>query len=74
VNLEVEIHSDRDHVPVVIELFVDDVLVFGFDFLEPDIAIGAVDGKMFIEKKLEPTTGVKTEPVLRIVEIARSID
>ena len=42
-RLKVEVQSDCDHVTVVIELFVDDVLIFGLDFLQPDIPIGAVN-------------------------------
>jgi len=49
-NSEVKVHS----VPVVVKLLVDDVLVLGFDLFEPDIAIGAVDGKMSIEEELQP--------------------
>jgi len=50
----VKVHPDRDHVPVVVKLLADDVLVLGFDLFEPDIAIVAVDGKMSIEEELQP--------------------
>ena len=73
-NSEVKVHSDRDHVPVVVKLLVDDVLVLGFDLFEPDIAIGAVDGKMSIEEELQPAARMKPEAVLRIVESPRPCD
>jgi len=60
-NSEVKVHSDRDHVPVVVKLLAADVLVLGFDLFEPDIAIGAVDGKMSIEEELQPAARMKPE-------------
>ena len=60
-NSEVKVHSDRDHVPVVVKLLADDVLVLGFDLFEPDIAIGAVDGTMSIEEELQPAARMKPE-------------
>ena len=56
---------NSDHVPVVVKLLVDDVLILGFDLFEPDIAIGAVDGKMSIEEELQPAARMKPEAVLR---------
>ena len=66
-NSEVKVHSDRDHVPVVVKLLVDDVLVLGFDLFEPDIAIGAYE-KCGLKKNCSAAR-MKPEAVLRIVEI-----
>jgi hypothetical protein len=48
----VEVQSDRDHMTVVIELLVDDVLIFGLDSFQPDVPIGAVNGPMLVQKEL----------------------
>jgi hypothetical protein len=49
---KVEVQSDRDPMTVVIELLVDDLLIFGLDSFQPDVPIGAVNGPMLVQKEL----------------------
>ena len=51
-QLEVKIETDRDHVAVVIELLVGDILIPGLDFFHPDVSVGPVNGEVLIEKEL----------------------
>jgi len=53
-NSEVKVHSDRDHVPVVVKLLAADVLVLGFDLFEPDIAIVLSMEKCRLKKNCSP--------------------
>ena len=41
--LEMEVQTDRDHMTVVIELLILDVLILGFNLFQPNVPIGAVD-------------------------------
>ena len=41
--LEVDVQTDRDHMTVVIELLILNVLILGFHFFQPNVSIGAVD-------------------------------
>jgi hypothetical protein len=50
--LEMEVEADRDHVAIILELLVHDVLVSGLNFLQPNVAIRTIDRDMLIEEKL----------------------
>jgi hypothetical protein len=69
-----EIDTDRDHVAIILKFFIDDVLVPGFDFFQPDIPIGAVDGHVLIEEELKASTRMCSKPILGVIESPRSLD
>src|ERR1700704_436136 len=48
-RLEMEVEACSDHVAVVVELLVFDVLVFRVDTLQPNVSVGTVDGDMVVE-------------------------
>ena len=50
--LEVKIETNRDHVTVVIELFVDNVLILGLYFFHPNVPVRPVNGDVLIQKQL----------------------
>ena len=43
-----EVEADRDHVAIVLELLVHDVLVSSLNLFQPDVAIGAIDRDVLI--------------------------
>jgi len=69
-----EVEADRNHVPIIVEALILNVLIFRLNIFQPNISIRAVDGDMVIQKKLEASPRMETESILRIVEIARSFD
>ena len=70
--LEMEIEAGSDHLAVVVEILVSDVLVFRPNILQPNVSIRTVDRDSIIEKKLETSTCMKAEPILRVIKVARS--
>ena len=69
-----KVEADGDHVAVVVELLVFDVLVSRLNILQPNVSIGTVDRDVVAEEELEPSSGMEAESILRIIEIARSSD
>src|SRR5690242_17298983 len=52
-TLEMEVQADRNHMGVVLVFLIDDIFIVGLQFLQPDIAIRAVDGPMVTQHPLE---------------------
>ena len=72
--LEMKVQTNRDHMAIVVEFLVHNVLVLRLDLLKPDIAIGTVDRPMTIQEELQAAARVQTEPVLGVVKTARPFD
>ena len=73
-RLEMEVEAGCDHMAVVVEAFISDVLVSRFNLFQPNVTIGAVDRDVVADEELEPSPGMDTESILRVVEIAWSFD
>ena len=69
-----EIEARGDHVAIVVEILVFDVLVSRPDILKPNVSIGTVDRDMVVEEKLKASPCMETESILRIAEVAGSTD
>src|SRR5215207_11034302 len=69
--LEMKVQAYGNHMAIVVELLIRNILVLRLDFFKPDIAVGAVDRPMMIQEELQAAAGVQTEPVLSIVKSAR---
>ncbi len=54
-QLEMEVEAGRDHMAVVVEAFIFDVLVSRFNVLQPNVTIGAVDRDVVAEEELKPS-------------------
>ncbi len=72
--LKVQVQTNGHHVPVLLELFITQGGVLRVDFLEPDMAIGAIEGEMFAEKELQASPHMSAKPMLRLVEVAGAFD
>ena len=69
-----EVEAGRNHMAVVVEAFILDVLISRFNVFQPNVAIGAVDRDVVVKEELEASPGMGTESILRVVEIPRSFD
>ena len=67
-----EIEADRDHMTVFVKVLIFNVLVFRPNIFQPNISICGVDRNVITEKKLEPSSSMEPEPILRIIEITRA--
>ena len=69
-----EVETCGNHVAVVVEILVLDVLVSRLDILQPNVSVRTVDRDMVVDKKLKASSGMETESILRVIEVARSFD
>jgi hypothetical protein len=69
-----EVEAGGDHVAVVVEILVFDVLIYRLNILQPNVSICTVDRDSVAEEQLETSTSMEAESILRVIEIARPFD
>ena len=69
-----EVEACGNHMTVVVEILVFDVLVFRLDILQPNVSVRTVDRDMVVEEKLEASPGMEAKSILRVIEVAWTTD
>jgi hypothetical protein len=70
----VQVQRGGDHVPTLLELFLDDVAISRVDLLDPDVPVRPFHGDMLAEEELQSSAGMEPTSMLRVVEVTRLYD